>query len=72
MKAAEAIGDTLLTRAEVQELLGLSTSGFYAAVKRGQIPRPIRVTPGNPRWLASDVRNFLDEARQAAGYGEPQ
>ena len=53
--------ERLLNVKEVMALMGMSRTGFYRAVQKGDIPRPMKFG-GASRWAPAD----LEEARRKA------
>lgn len=49
----------LLTRTEVEHLTLFSTSGLYAAMNRGEFPRPVRIGRRKVAWRRDDVEEWL-------------
>ena len=56
----------LFRRRQVEQLVQLSRSTIYAAVKAGTFPAPIRIGARAVAWRLSDVEQWL-EARPLAG-----
>ena len=52
------MGD-LLTRQELQAMLGISRSGLYLLMRDNGLPRPIRLGPQTNRWRRHEVENWL-------------
>lgn len=48
-------------RAERRGLLGVSQYQLAAWVRRGEFPAPIEINPRVFRWLASDVRAWIEQ-----------
>ena len=40
-------------------LIPVSKSTFWAGVKAGKFPKPIKVTPGVTAWRQSDIEAFI-------------
>ena len=43
----------------VGELLGVSRATVFAMHSGGRLPMPVRITPRAPRWLVSELRDWL-------------
>lgn len=43
----------------VPNLVPISRSGWWAGVKTGRFPKPIKLSPRVTVWRASDIRQFL-------------
>ncbi len=56
----------LIRRRQVEQLVQLSRSSIYAAVKAGTFPAPIRIGARAVAWRLSCVERWL-EARPLAG-----
>lgn len=59
--------DRLLKRKEVEEMLGLSTTGLYKNVRNGLLPAPLKISPGAVRWRLSELEKCLAEKPRATG-----
>lgn len=68
MKAAEAVGEYLLKKMEVCELLRISRPTLEKHVKAGRIPPPIELSPQVHRWPATAIREVIEKAKEVAGY----
>ena len=56
-----AVSDRRLIRlAEVLELTGLSRDAVYRQMRDGRFPKSFHVGVKSPRWLESDVQNWID------------
>ena len=64
--------DRLLTRAEVEERVGLKRSSIYRGMRAGQFPVPIKVGSRAVRWVLSEVELWLAERPRATGDGPPR
>ena len=45
---------------EVLALLGISRSTFYAGIKSGKYPKPVKIGKRVSGWRTADVRNLQD------------
>lgn len=52
--------DRLQTIREVIETCGMCRASIYAAVSRGNFPRPVKLGRSS-RWLASEIQGFISE-----------
>ena len=57
----------LMTRPEVEELLGMSTSSVYRLMREGHFPEPIRIGQRAVRWRRSELEAFLEQCPRATG-----
>ena len=55
----------LLRREEVETLVGLSRSSIYAAMAKGDFPRPLRVGQRAVRWSEADIAHWLSTRAEA-------
>lgn len=65
------IGDDLMTIREVCQFFGttdraLDQSTIYRWIRRGTIPRPIRLSAGMQRWRRADIQKVWDDMVAAA------
>lgn len=60
--------EALLTKQEVMERLKISRPTLDRAVKRGLVPPPIYVLPGQPRWPQSVIDDLIAVRKREAGY----
>jgi prophage regulatory protein len=44
----------------VCEALGISKPTLYRAIRRGDFPRPIKLSPMRVGWRAEDVKRWID------------
>ena len=51
----------LLSRQELQAMLGVSRSTLYMLMRNDGLPRPIRLGPQTNRWRRHEVENWLSE-----------
>ena len=59
--------DRLLTRGEVEQRVGLSTSAIYKQMRDGRFPAPIRVGVRAVRWSESEVEAWIAARPRATG-----
>ena len=50
----------LLRLREVEALTGLRRSAIYAAARRGQFPKPRKLTAVASAWLEPEVRQWIE------------
>lgn len=53
--------DVLLTRREVERIVGLSRSTIYAMKARGDFPSPVRVGRQAVRWKKSSILRWIEQ-----------
>jgi len=51
--------ERFFTAAEIMDRLRISKSTFYARLKNGDIPAPIKIGPRCSRWPESEFEAFL-------------
>ena len=61
--------DTLLRRPDVETLTGLSRAWIYAAMARGEFPRPLRIGKRAVAWPKSAIDDWIEERKGEAGFG---
>ena len=61
--------DRLLTRAEVERVVGLKRSALYRAMREGRFPEPLRVGPKSVRWLLSEIEKWVAGLPRSHGDG---
>ena len=59
--------DILLTRRQVENRCGLSTSSIYRLMRAGLFPEPIRIGVRAVRWPSSEITNWLTTRPRATG-----
>ena len=59
--------DILLTRRQVEERCGLSTSSIYRLMREGLFPEPIRIGVRAVRWPSSEINTWLSTRPRARG-----
>ncbi|MCY4240496.1 MAG: AlpA family phage regulatory protein [Rhodobacter sp.] len=57
----------LMTRQEVEALLGMGRSTLYRLMRSGDFPLPIKIGPRSVRWRRSDVNDHLSACPLATG-----
>ena len=57
----------LMTRPEVEAVVGLSCSAIYRLMSEGLFPRPIRIGKRAVRWRSDDVLAYLDSRPKTTG-----
>lgn len=43
----------------VSKRIGLATSTVWAKAKKGQLPKPIKISNGYTRWKSSEIDEYL-------------
>lgn len=59
--------DQLLRRPAVQLLTGLSRAGLYAAMQRGEFPRPVKLGRRAVAWPRSAIDEWIQARKAEAG-----
>jgi prophage regulatory protein len=65
MKSAQAI--SILSPKQLTEQIGLSPATLWRMRQRGELPEPIRLSPGRVGWRTSDIEAWLASRAGAAG-----
>lgn len=50
----------------IPALLPISRSGWWAGVKAGKYPKPVRISPRRVAWRASDIAALLERLSMGA------
>lgn len=58
----------IMRRPEVEKTVGLSRSAIYAAMDRGDFPRPIQIGRRAVGWKSNDVSVWLDARPTSFGW----
>ena len=58
--------DTLLSRRQVETVVGLRGSYIYELIQRDAFPKPVRVGRAAVRWRSSEIVEWI-ESRPRAG-----
>ena len=61
--------ESLLRRPDVEAITGLSRSSIYAAMSRGEFPRPIKIGRRAVAWPKTVIDNWIEERKAEAGFG---
>ena len=62
-----ASADELLTRKDVEELLGIKKSALYAYMRKGDFPAPLQLSAKCVRWKRSEVEKWIASRPRATG-----
>jgi predicted DNA-binding transcriptional regulator AlpA len=65
-RPALPVGDRFVRASEFYKRLGVSKSKFYASVKAGKLPQPIKLSVRGSAWPQSEVEKVI----QAIAAGE--
>jgi prophage regulatory protein len=58
-------GEVLLRQPAVLARIGLSKSTLWELVRRGQFPRPVRISSRAVAWRSSEVERWIAERTEA-------
>lgn len=61
------MSDPLLRRPDVEALTGLSRAWIYAAMQRGEFPRPVKIGRRAVRWPRSVIDRWVEARKTEAG-----
>ncbi len=59
--------DPLLRRQQVEALTGLSRAWIYAAMARGDFPRPLKIGKRAVAWPKSAIAEWIEARKAEAG-----
>jgi predicted DNA-binding transcriptional regulator AlpA len=51
----------LMTLAHVLQAFPVSESTWWAGIRLGKYPRPVRLSPRRVAWKSSDIRSLIDQ-----------
>lgn len=51
----------LITRREVESLIGLKRSFIYRAMSLGHFPKPVKIGPKAVRWVEAEIREWIED-----------
>ncbi|MBM3071662.1 AlpA family transcriptional regulator [Lelliottia sp. RWM.1] len=51
---------------EMMDLLRIKRTTLYAEIKRGTIPKPLKLSAGKSAWHIDDVKKLIEQRRMAA------
>lgn len=63
-RIADLPDDALLRSSEVEKLLGVSRVTIWRMVRRGEFPKPLKLTAGHAAWRLSEVRAHIAKAAE--------
>ena len=58
---------SILSPKQLVEIIGLSSATLWRMRQRGELPEPIKLSPGRVGWRASDIEAWLASRAEAAG-----
>jgi len=65
------VPDSAFIRLEqVIQLYPIGKSTFWAGVKSGRFPQPVKLGPNTTAWKVGDIRQLLNKASQSQNCGE--
>lgn len=50
----------------IEPLIPIGRTAWYAGMKRGIYPKPVRIGPRIVAWKASDIRKLIEQSEQPA------
>ena len=65
------LGDRLLRRAEVEQMVAVSTATLYKMIKEGRFPASVHLGAGTVRWRLSEVQAWLSALTAGTAAQEP-
>ena len=57
----------LLTRQQVEKILGIRRSTVYKLVREGRLPTPIQISRGCVRWSRAELIDCINSKPRATG-----
>ena len=57
----------LLTRQQVEKMLGIRRSTVYKLMRQGKLPEPIQITTGCVRWRKAELEDWINSRPKATG-----
>ena len=61
------MNDRFLTRPEIENLTGLSTSSIYRLMRCGKFPVPVKIGLRAVRWRETEITSYLSTRPRAEG-----
>ena len=62
----------LLTRQQVEKILGIKRSTLYRWVLEGRLIKPIQMSPGCVRWSKTELEDWINSRPKATGHKLPK
>ena len=62
-----SIGSELLTRSDLEKILGLKKSAIYVAMRERGFPAPIQLSKKAVRWRRDEVEAWIASRPRATG-----
>lgn len=56
----------LLRAKQVAEMSGLSVSTFYARIREGEFPKPLKTSPNTVAWRYSDIVGWINSLEEVS------
>jgi prophage regulatory protein len=60
LRLTQIVGDPK-SNPPVQALIPVSKSTWWAGVKNGRFPKPVKLGPRTTAWRVEDIRNLIDQ-----------
>ena len=57
----------LLTRQQVEKIVGIRRSTIYKLMRLGRFPEPIKISPGCVRWRKAELEDWINSRPKATG-----
>ena len=57
----------LLTRQQVEKILGIRRATIYKWLRQGKLIEPIQISPGCVRWRKSELEDWINSRPKATG-----
>ena len=49
----------------IPAIIPISKAAWWAGVRTGRFPKPVKLSPGITVWRVEDIRTFINEARSS-------
>ena len=56
---------------EVLELIPISRAGWWAGVKEGRYPKPVKIGPRTTAWRVADIQKFIENPESFQAEKQP-
>ena len=66
MDIQRVVDDRIVRPSEARRILGISKATLWRMTKRGELPRPMRISRGAVGWRSSTIEAFIDQREDEA------
>jgi predicted DNA-binding transcriptional regulator AlpA len=64
LRLTQIVGDPKSNPA-IPPIIPVSRSTWWAGVRTGRFPQPVKLSPGITVWRVEDIRTFINESRSS-------